>query len=186
MNIDRLNAFIDRWRDIEQRQKDIDHARAVWVRDLLEACDGKRQAFIDWCKRELNLTDFQCTGLLERVAVLEVVPEAPDWRKHGGWRGLAPLASVMRKSERIAVVEAAKTQGLAISTVVRQRREAQRAARPDIAPVKRIPTPAEDAACMARFIAEEIRADRLTIIRLSPALREALGRWTSLKKKKPA
>lgn len=175
MNPHKMNNFVDRWRDLERRQKDIDHARAVWVRDVRAEC-GSDRAFIAWCERDLGLTEAQCDDLLARVVVLEVVPDAADWRKHGGWRGVRPLARVTTKRERVAVLEAAKAQGLAVQTVVRQRRQAQAAASPDIVPM-RLSTPAEDAIRLARFIVNQIGRDALP-----SEMQEIVRRWAPERK----
>jgi hypothetical protein len=171
-----MNNFIDRWRDLERRQKDIDHARAVWVRDVRAEC-GSDRAFVAWCEQDLGLTGAQCADLLARVAVLDVIPDAADWRKHGGWRGVRPLALVSSKRERVAVLESAKAQGLAVQTVVRQRQQAQAAARPDIAP-KRIPSASEDAARLAIFIVARLGRESLP-----DDMREIVNRWTSASRK---
>jgi hypothetical protein len=167
---DQMNTFIDRWRDIERKQKDIDYLRAVWVRDVRAEC-GSDKAFASWCERDLGLSFGQCADLLSRVAVLDVIPDAADWRKHGGWRGVRPLATMATKRERVAVLESAKAQGLAVLTVVRQRRYAQAAARPDIAP-KRTPTSGEDAARLARFVLSRIDAGTIP-----DDVREIIERW---------
>jgi len=138
--------LIKAWRALEAAQKDLDYKKSEWAREVrsLAPTDAK---FIDWCSVELRLTQAQAKELLDRAATLAIVPDVKTWNTHGGFQKLRKLVELPKK-EQVAVIEAAKVSGHAISTVLQQRGHV-----PTSAPVASVLVgPAADAAALAAFI----------------------------------
>lgn len=138
--------LIKAFRALEAEQKDLDFRRSQWAREVraLAPSDAK---FVDWCGVELGLTQAQAKELLDRAATLAIVPDVKTWNEHGGFQKLRKLVELPKK-EQVAVIEAAKVSGYAVSTVIKQRGHA-----PTAAPVATIAVgPAADAAALAEYI----------------------------------
>lgn len=155
MNNDKMLQFVKRWRALEAAQRDLDFRISEWARDLRsEFVAGKAgdDRFVSWCDQELGITKAQADGLLRRVSLLSVVPDAKTWNSFGGYEKLLPISDMPRK-EQVATIEAAKASKLTIATIVRQRSKPTPTATDSVDRPERVTaSPAEDAAALAEFI----------------------------------
>jgi len=117
--------FQQRWRALEKSQRDLDFAKAQFARELrAEFPSGKTGdgEFIWWCETELGLTEGQVRAeLLARAAAIAVVPDEKTWTQVGGFKAIRKIAEVPARRDQVAVIEAVKASGKAVTTVLRER-----------------------------------------------------------------
>lgn len=177
MNNARMIDFVKRWRSIERRQKDLDFERSAWARDLRAECESDRD-FVEWCQREAGMSEPVARELLARVAAASIVTDAKTWDTLGGFAQVRSLAALPTKRAKVDAIEAAKSTGLRLSTIVRRSVPS-----PDIAPTKAI-TAKEDAAVLAKFIVAHIPRDRWSPLILTTVARHAdISRGVTLRKR---
>lgn len=123
MNNDKMIRFVKRWREIEQRQRDLDFERSKLARDIRDEFDkGDRgdDLFVNWCTVELGITAFAAKELLTRATAVTVVPDERTWKMIGGYRAIRPLQD-LPKRHQVDVLEAAKSSGRAPINIMRER-----------------------------------------------------------------
>ncbi len=124
MHNDKMIQFVKRWRDLDKRQADIDHERSTLCREIRSQFDSGPTGddkFLDWCALELGLPLGPAQDALSRAAASKVVPDSATWKKLGGFRQIRHVAAISDKRQQVAVLEAAKASGKAISTIIRER-----------------------------------------------------------------
>jgi hypothetical protein len=123
MNNDKMIHFVKRWRELERQQRDLDFNKSLWCRDLRREFPigtiGENQ-FIKWCDTELGLTAGQASELLARAAAVKTVPDADTWKVLGGFRAIQQL-DMVPKHQQVNVLEAAKSSGKSLRTVIKER-----------------------------------------------------------------
>lgn len=124
MTTDKTMHFIKLWRKIQKDQEELDFRKAEWARDLRKEHKSD-DAFIEWCRVELEMAHGTADELLRRAKLITVIPDAPTWNKLGGYEKLQPLVSKhLPRKEQVAIVEAAKVSGYVdrpITRVMQQR-----------------------------------------------------------------
>lgn len=184
MNNDKLIQFVKRWRDIESRQKSVDYDRSRLASDIrheFPSGDVGDKKFVNWCAVELGLSEGQSKELLLRAVAFAVVPDEKTYNNVGGYKAIRHLQD-LSKRDQVNILEAAKTSGRAILSVVKERGLAPKTipatvppARAPVKPYKPFvsesPTArasaTEDAEALSRYIAmncKNIPKDILTIM----------------------
>lgn len=148
---DKLFHLVKRLRLLLAEQKDLDFRISVWCRDA-RACfpDGERgdQCFVDWCVEETGVTSAQAREFILRATAAKVVPDEQTWKRLNGYKQIGKLEGLPRR-DQVSILEAAKSTGRAVQTLVRKHRAALEPV--DIAPPAR-PTPSQDARRLADYI----------------------------------
>lgn len=120
---DDTHRFIKRWAELVTREKDLDWDRSVFCRDLrakFSVGHAGDDAFLNWLDVELGHKAGAAEELLERAQSIAVVQDHKTWKRVGGFRGVRQLLP-LKQSDRVSVLEVAKSQSKAIGTVVRER-----------------------------------------------------------------
>lgn len=124
MTSEKSFSFIKRWRVLEEQRKDLNYQRCVLAREIrAEFAEGESGdlAFASWCDVELGVRGLGATEMLVRAQSMELLKDRKTFERVGGYtRGIRHLLMLPRR-ERVAVIEAAKTQQKAIATVLRER-----------------------------------------------------------------
>lgn len=155
MNTEKLIALTKQWQKLEADQRDLDFRKAEWARHA-RGCFQDDRRFIVWCKSDLGVTEAAAQDLALRARAAGVVPDAKTWTKLGGF-GQIRAVEALSKREQINVLEAAKSTGRAVRTLVRERHPemfAEATALP-----ARVTKQMSDVETLARFIADH--SDRL-------------------------
>lgn len=123
MRSERAEAFIGRWRRLQEQQADVDFAKATLARDIraeFGAGEAGDRLFVDWCGLQLGLTPPQAEGLLVRARTALDVDSVTRWRALGGHRCLR-LTANLSDQDRQAVVSQATTEHRTVIAVMRDR-----------------------------------------------------------------
>lgn len=168
MNNAKMIQFVKRWRALEKEQSSLDYRKGEWAKDVRNEC-GSDEKFIKWCETEIGLTELQSRKLIERIAVLRLVPDEATHTRLGGHKKIAPVLSLPTQRERVSVIEAAKAECKAIVTVVNERR---RVALGIPEPERR--SPLTDATRLAAFILARIEPSKIP-----PDLNEVIRRYVA-------
>lgn len=145
MHRDETFAFIKRWNDLERAGRELDFARSEWARDLRSKWgNGERgdEEFVKWCEVEIGLAITGAHELLDRALAAKIVPDRKTWDRVGGFqqvRQLVPLAP----SDRVSVLEAAKSTHRNVRSVLKERGLVERQERAN---------PFRDAQTLAEYI----------------------------------
>ena len=135
MKQDKLLELIARWRELQTAQRDLDAERSRWCQDLraeFPAGDVGDRAFAKWLDVELGIAAGPAGELLDRARAAAIVPDAKTWSAIGGFRGARHLIGLSKK-DQVAVVDQAKAEARAISSVIRERGLGpERPARPNV------------------------------------------------------
>jgi hypothetical protein len=118
-------------------------------------------AFIAWCKSDLGITEAASQDLALRARAAGVVPDAKTWTRLGGFGQIRAVES-LPKREQVNILEAAKSTGRAVRSLVRERHPEMFEAATQLP--ERTKTQMRDVEVLARFIAEH--ANRLPRLRL--------------------
>lgn len=123
MKPSRMLELIKEWKALERRDRDLDFDLSKWsaaLRSEFAPGPSGDKACAQWLDVELALPASKKEEVMARAAAFAVVPDATQWNSLGGFvqvRHLMPLD----KRERVAVLEAAKTSGYRITTIIRNR-----------------------------------------------------------------
>lgn len=165
MDSGKMVRFIERWRDLEKRQKDLDYERSVFARDLRAALPSDA-AFTKWCVAEIGLAEPAAQDLLLRAIAAKVVPDVTVWKRVGGFREIRAVAALPRR-EQVNVLETAKFTGQSIRSIVRGLQN-----KGDEPVELRRASPSADAQTLAHFVMEHVPQGRLT-----PKIKAVLARY---------
>jgi hypothetical protein len=149
MHSAKLVHFVERWRDLERRRKDLDFDRAQFAREL-RAEFGSDREFGNWCRTELSLQEPQIRDLLVLATAAKTVPDLAVWKRIGGSKEIRKVAALPTKREQVAAIETAKSTGQSIGSIVRAR-QAITSVPEDTKPLPRR-SPVADAELLARHI----------------------------------
>jgi len=136
MKQSKMLEFLKQWKSIERRQKDLDYEVSQWAAAVRAEFPGGKagdKQFSGWLSLELGIPAERQGELLERATSFQIVPDPQQWQALGGYVQIRKLVPLDR-TERVAVIGAAKASGYRISTIVRQResREVTHRALPDV------------------------------------------------------
>lgn len=148
---DRLFQLAKRYRELAKARRDLDFKLCQWARDLRREFPNEED-FVRWCVDELGLTDGEVRfDLIPRSAAFDVAPDPATWSEIGGYKAARKLARLPRK-EQVACIAAMKSTGYGVDKIMRDRGHT---ATPALTPAP-APAPSDDAAKLARFIAETL------------------------------
>jgi hypothetical protein len=172
MHSAKLVHFVERWRLLEQRRKDLDYDRAQFARELRDEFGSDRE-FTLWCGTELGLKEPQARELLLLATAAKAVPDLAVWKRVGGSPEIRKVAALPTKREQVAAIETAKATGQKIGSIVKARQQQRdRVEANSGAVVPAVRRPVADAELLARHI---LRTQNIKD--LSPLVRAAIGRY---------
>jgi len=119
VNSEKLIALAKQWSNLQKEQRDLDFRKAEWARKA-RGCFQDDRRFIAWCKSDLAISDAAAQDLCLRARAAGIVPDAKTWTKLGGFGQIRAVES-LPKREQVHVLEAAKSTGRAVRSLVRER-----------------------------------------------------------------
>ncbi len=123
MHNDKMIEFVKRWKNLQQRQADLDYEKAVLARDIraeFKAGHLGDEQFVGWCDLELGMLPRQAHELLARADMLKSVPDQRQWKKLGGFAALKCIAMLPEPQRKQVVVQALGA-GSDLRVVLRER-----------------------------------------------------------------
>ncbi len=167
---DSMFKYVKRWQELERKQKDLDYERSVFAKELRAEFGNNGDArFVKWCKDELGLTEVGANELLLRATMVKTVGDEKTWKNLGGFRAIRAV-EVLPREKRVHVIEAAKTTGKSVATLVRENCGVPQTTRERVSPIS-------DAEVLAKFITSHHDESRLP-----PAVRTIVARYAPLRR----
>lgn len=175
MSTDKIKNFMKRWRDLQDRRKQLDFEVAILARDMrAEFEDGEKgdRDYIAWLRRELGLTSPHAKAMLDRARMVARIVDAKLWTSLGGFAQIRALDD-LAPAQASEVLELARSTGKTV-----------RAAMRDIAtPVERPPSICADAREDARELAQFIS---FTAKEIPPGIAALVERYTARRRRRAA